>query len=230
MARIRYTTSHPADMDDDLISAHGEVAALMPYLHLPVQSGSDAVLAAMNRRYTAADYRAVVDRLRSARPDIALSSDFIVGFPGEGEDDFRATLDLIREVEYAQAYSFKYSARPGTPAAERDDQVAEEVKAERLAELQALLGAQSEAFNAACRGRVLDVLFDRPGRYQGQVAGRSPYLQAVHVTPDAGAEGDLRGRILPVRITAGHANSLAGELADGTPMARHAPAPLEVGS
>jgi len=212
LARIRYTTSHPSDMDDDLIAAHGEVEALMPYLHLPVQSGSDTVLEAMNRRYRTKDYLAVVDRLRAVRPDIALSSDFIVGFPGESEDDFAATLDLVRRVGYAQAYSFKYSARPGTPAADRTDQVAEDVKAERLARLQEALSALARAFNEGCVGRVMEVLFDRPGRYQGQAAGRSPYLQAVHVTPEASGTDALRGRILPVRITEGHANSLAGSL------------------
>ncbi|MDH3239134.1 MAG: tRNA (N6-isopentenyl adenosine(37)-C2)-methylthiotransferase MiaB [Alphaproteobacteria bacterium] len=212
LARIRYTTSHPIDMDDDLIAAHGEVEALMPYLHLPVQSGSDAVLAGMNRRYRVEEYLAVVDRLRAARPDIALSSDFIVGFPGETEDDFAATLDLVRDVGYAQAYSFKYSARPGTPAADRSDQVAEDVKAERLARLQAALANLARSFNEDCVGRVMEVLFDRPGRYRGQVAGRSPYLQAVHVTPDPGGIEALQGRILPVRITEGHANSLAGRL------------------
>jgi len=203
-------------MDDDLIAAHGEVEALMPYLHLPVQSGSDTVLAGMNRRYRVEDYLAVVDRLRTARPDIALSSDFIVGFPGETEDDFAATLDLVRRVGYAQAYSFKYSARPGTPAADRPDQVAEDVKAERLARLQDELTRLARAFNEECVGRVMDVLFDRPGRYRGQVAGRSPYLQAVHVSPETGGIDGLQGRILPVRITEGHPNSLAGRLVGAT--------------
>jgi tRNA-2-methylthio-N6-dimethylallyladenosine synthase len=214
LARIRYTTSHPTDMDDDLIAAHGEVEALMPYLHLPVQSGSDAVLADMNRRYRVRDYLGVVDRLRAARPDIALSSDFIVGFPGEAEEDFQATLDLVDRVGYAQAYSFKYSARPGTPAADRPDQVAEDVKAERLARLQDGLSHHAHAFNEACVGRVMEVLFDRPGRYPGQAAGRSPYLQAVHVSSESSGTGSLQGRIVPVRITEGHPNSLAGSLMD----------------
>jgi tRNA-2-methylthio-N6-dimethylallyladenosine synthase len=217
LERIRYTTSHPADMDDDLISAHGDVDALMPYLHLPVQSGADKVLERMNRRYTAATYVEIVERLRLSCPDIALSSDFIVGFPGESSADFAATLNLVRRVGYAQAYSFKYSARPGTPAADSDQQIDEAVKSERLRELQAELEAQTRAFNEASVGRVMKVLFDRPGRHQGQVAGRSPYLQAVHVTPEDGtADGGLQGRILPVRITAGLANSLAGMI-EATP-------------
>jgi len=229
LARIRYTTSHPSDMDDDLIAAHGEVDALMPYLHLPVQSGSDRVLAAMNRRYTVDQYISVAERLRAARPDIALSSDFIVGFPGESDADFDATLDLVRRVGYAQAYSFKYSARPGTPAAEQPDQVPDAIKSARLARLQAELETQARAFNAACVGRVMDVLFDRPGRFEGQMAGRSPYLQAVHVTPGAGEAEALRGRILPVRIIEGHANSLAGTLAGGTMRPAHDPAALSAG-
>ncbi len=213
LERIRYTTCHPTDMDDDLIAVHGELDAVMPSLHLPVQSGSNAVLARMNRRYTVDTYIAIVERLRAARPDIALSSDFIVGFPGESDADFDATLDLVRRVGYAQAYSFKYSARPGTPAAERTDQVAEQVKADRLRRLQGELDTQVRAFNEASVGRVMKGLFDRPGRYRGQIAGRSPYLQAVHVRPDEGADGEaLQGRILPVRITGGHANSLAGML------------------
>ena len=206
LARLRYTTSHPSDMDDALIVAHGEVPALMPYLHLPVQSGSDRVLAAMNRPYTADDYLAVIGKLRRARPDLALSGDFIVGFPGETAADFRGTLALVREVGYAQAYSFKYSPRPGTPAAALGDQVPETVKAERLAELQAELNRQQRAFNRAAEGRVLPVLFDRPGRHPGQVAGRSPYMQAVHVdAPDL----EL-GSLVPVLIEAGHDNSLTG--------------------
>jgi tRNA-2-methylthio-N6-dimethylallyladenosine synthase len=229
LSRIRYTTSHPSDMDDDLIAAHGEVDALMPYLHLPVQSGSDRVLAAMNRRYTVDQYMSVAGRLRAARPDIALSSDFIVGFPGESDADFEATLDLVRCLGYAQAYSFKYSARPGTPAAERQDQVPDVVKSERLTRLQTELETQARAFNVACVGRVMDVLFDRPGRYRGQMAGRSPYLQAVHVTPGEGEAEALRGRILPVRITEAHANSLAGTLAGRAPRPARAPAVLGAG-
>ena len=210
LARLRYTTSHPRDMSDDLIAAHGEIPKLAPFLHLPVQSGSDRVLAAMNRRHTAGDYQRAIDRLRTARADIALSSDFIVGFPGEDDRDFAATLDLVRRVGYAQAYSFKYSPRPGTPAADLPGQVPEAVKAERLAELQALLREQQTAFNARCVGRTMDVLFDRPGRHRGQLVGRSPYMQAVHVQ----AAAERLGEIAPVEIVACHANSLAGRIAD----------------
>ncbi len=207
--RLRYTTSHPRDMSDDLIAAHGTIGALMPYLHLPVQSGSDHVLDAMNRQHTADTYRKLVDRIRAARSDVALSSDFIVGFPGETEKDFEATLKLVREVGYAQAYSFKYSPRPGTPAAAAKKQVPEEVKAARLETLQALLRAQQETFNASCDGRVMSVLFEKPGRKTGQALGRSPWLQPVHVDGAA----DLIGRIADVRIKAVLPNSLKGELA-----------------
>jgi tRNA-2-methylthio-N6-dimethylallyladenosine synthase len=209
LARLRYTTSHPADMDDELVEAHAEVPLLMPFLHLPVQSGADRVLAAMNRRHRAGDYRRVVDRLRQARPDIALSSDFIVGFPGEDEADFAATLALVEAVGYAQAYSFKYSIRPGTPAATLPDQVPEAVKAARLERLQALLREQQAAFNRASVGRTLPVLLERPGRHAGQLAGRSPYAQAVDV---AAPEG-LLGSVVPVSIRATRPNSLAGDLA-----------------
>ena len=212
LERLRYTTSHPRDMDDDLIAAHGEVPALMPYLHLPVQSGADGILQAMNRRHSAADYLRVVEALRRKLPDIALSSDFIVGFPGESDSDFAATLRLVTEVNYAQAYSFKYSPRPGTPASAADQQVAEEVKAERLAMLQELLNAQQLAFNDQARGKLLPVLFERPGRRPGQIVGRSPYMQAVHVALPEVAGRRAMGRILPVRIGGAHANSLAGEL------------------
>jgi tRNA-2-methylthio-N6-dimethylallyladenosine synthase len=208
LARIRYTTSHPADMGDDLIAAHGEVEALMPYLHLPVQSGSDRVLKAMNRAHTVESFLRIVEKMRAARPDIALSSDFIVGFPGETEADFEATLDLVRETRFAAAFSFKYSRRPGTPAAAMGGQVAEAVKTERLARLQALLESQQRAFNAAQVGRVLPVLFERPGRHPGQIIGRSPYLQAVHGEGDA----SLIGAIAPVRIVGAAHNSLAGDL------------------
>ena len=206
--RIRYTTSHPADMDEALIAAHGQVEALMPYLHLPVQAGSDKVLKAMNRAHTAESYLRLIEKIRAARPDIAMSGDFIVGFPGEREADFEATLALVREVGYASAFSFKYSRRPGTPAAAMTGQVAEEVKEERLARLQALLNEQQIAFNAAQAGRVLPVLFERDGRRAGQMVGRSPYLQPVHV------EGpqDLQGRIVPVRIVTANRGSLAAEL------------------
>lgn len=209
IARLRYTTSHPRDMSGDLVAAHADLAELAPFVHLPVQSGSDRILAAMNRRHRTADYRRAVDRLRAAHPAIALSSDFIVGFPGEDDRDFDATLDFVRGIGYAQAYSFKYSPRPGTPAAELPGQVPETVKANRLNKLQTLLHEQQAAFNRACVGRTLEVLFDRPGRHPGQMAGRSPYMQAVHV--DGGAE--LLGQMAPVEIVACHANSLAGRIA-----------------
>ena len=206
--RIRYTTSHPRDMDEALIAAHAEVEALMPYLHLPVQAGSDRVLKAMNRAHTAESYLRLIEKIRASRPDIAISGDFIVGFPGEREADFEATLQLVREVGYASAFSFKYSRRPGTPAAAMPDQVAEAVKDERLARLQALLEEQQAAFNAAQVGRVLPVLFEKPGRHPGQITGRSPYLQAVHAT----APDRLIGEIVPVRIESAARNSLAGVL------------------
>jgi len=206
--RIRYTTSHPRDMDEALIAAHAEVEQLMPYLHLPVQAGSDRVLRAMNRAHTAESYVRLIEKIRAARPDIAISGDFIVGFPGERDADFEATLQLIAEVGYASAFSFKYSRRPGTPAAAMPGQVAEEVKTERLARLQALLETQQDAFNAAQVGRVLPVLFEKPGRHSGQIIGRSPYLQAVHAT----APDRLIGQIVPVRIENSARNSLAGVL------------------
>ena len=208
LERLRYTTSHPMDMDDDLTAAHRDVPALMPFLHLPVQSGADRVLAAMNRRHTSADYRRIVDRLRAARPDIALSSDFIVGFPGESDADFAATLALIGAVGYAQAFSFKYSPRPGTPAAQMTDQVADEVKSARLEILQERLDQQQQDFNRSCAGRVLPVLFERPGRHAGQLVGRSPYLQWVHAT----APARCQGAVMNVRITGIGPNSLAGEV------------------
>jgi tRNA-2-methylthio-N6-dimethylallyladenosine synthase len=206
--RIRYTTSHPRDMDERLIAAHAEVEALMPYLHLPVQSGSDKVLKAMNRAHTADSYLRLIERIRAARPDIAISGDFIVGFPGERDADFEATLQLIREVGYASAFSFKYSRRPGTPAAAMPGQVPDEVLEERLRRLQALLEAQQTAFNAAQAGKTLPVLFEKPGRHDGQLIGRSPYLQAVHAT----APDRLIGQIVPVRVTSTARNSLAGAL------------------
>lgn len=206
--RIRYTTSHPRDMDDDLIAAHAEVPELMPYLHLPVQAGSDRILRAMNRAHTAESYLRVIEKVRVARPDIAISGDFIVGFPGEREADFEATLQLVREVGYASCFSFKYSRRPGTPAAALPGQVAEEVKEERLQRLQALLEQQQLAFNAAQAGRVLPVLFEKTGRHPGQLIGRSPYLQAVH----AHAPDRLIGQIVPVKVESGGRNSLAGVL------------------
>jgi tRNA-2-methylthio-N6-dimethylallyladenosine synthase len=206
LERIRYTTSHPCDVDDGLVAAHRDLPQLMPFLHLPVQSGSDAVLAAMHRRHTAADYRGMVARLRAARPDLALSTDLIVGFPGESDADFEATLELCREIGFAQAFSFKYSARPGTPAAAAGGQVPEPVKSQRLGALQALLTEQQRAFNRDCIGRTLPVLFEKPGRYLGQLVGRSPYLQSVHATADA----RLLGQIVPVLISEASTNSLAG--------------------
>ncbi|GHD39965.1 tRNA-2-methylthio-N(6)-dimethylallyladenosine synthase [Thalassobaculum fulvum] len=224
LERLRYTTSHPRDVDDELVAAHRDVPALMPYLHLPVQSGSDRVLAAMNRKHTGETYRRTVDRLRAARPDLALSSDFIVGFPGETDLDFADTLRLVREIGYAQAYTFKYSARPGTPAADMEDAVPEAVKAERLAALQQLIGAQQTAFNRSAAGSVQPVLFERRGARAGQLVGRGPWMQAVH----AEAPDRLLGRIVPVRILDGHANSLSGAVVTtdepGNPADR-APAP-----
>ncbi len=212
LERIRYTTSYPADMDDELIAAHGEVPQLMPFLHLPVQSGSDRVLAAMNRRHDAGAYRRIVDRLRAARSDLALSSDFIVGFPGESDADFEETLALVREVGFIQAYSFKYSPRPGTPAAALAEQVPDPVKVERLATLQGLLNEQQLAFNQSCVGRVMPVLLDRPGKFPGQLVGRSPYMQPVHTD----GSNDLFGAVVDLRVEAGYANSLSGVLLDDT--------------
>ena len=209
IARIRYTTSHPRDMDDALIAAHGELDALMPFLHLPVQSGSDRVLKAMNRGHAAEHYLRLVERIRAARPDMALSGDFIVGFPGETDREFEQTLDLVRQVHYAQAFSFKYSARPGTPAAALPGQVSEPVKEERLARLQDLLNEHQSDFNAAQTGRILPVLFERAGRRPGQVVGRSPYLQPVHIE----ASERLIGTITPVLITHATRGSLTGQIA-----------------
>ncbi|MGE0722986.1 MAG: tRNA (N6-isopentenyl adenosine(37)-C2)-methylthiotransferase MiaB [Alphaproteobacteria bacterium] len=209
LARIRYTTSHPRDMDAALIEAHRDVPALMPFLHLPVQSGSDRVLARMNRRHTADDYRRIVDRLRAARPDVALSSDFIVGYPGETDTDLAATLRLIEDVGFAQAFSFKYSPRAGTPAAAEPGQVAEPVKAERLARVQDVLRRQFDAFNAALVGRRVPVLFEKAGRHPGQIAGRTPWLQPVH----ARAPERLVGAVAEVDILAVTTNSLAGAVA-----------------
>jgi tRNA-2-methylthio-N6-dimethylallyladenosine synthase len=205
LERLRYTTSHPRDVDEELIAAHRDIEQVMPLLHLPVQSGADRVLAAMNRRHTADDYRRTVQKLRQARPDLALSSDFIVGYPGESELDFRATLDLVAEVGFAQSFSFKYSPRPGTPAAS-EKQVPEAAKVERLAELQALLQRQQRAFNTGSVGATMPVLFEKPGRYDGQLVGRSPYLQPVH----ADAAPEMIGKIVAVRIIAVKSNSLSG--------------------
>ena len=205
--RLRYTTSHPRDMSDDLIFAHRDLPELMPCLHLPVQSGSDRVLEAMNRGHGRDLYLSVIERARAARPDIAVSSDFIVGFPGETEDDFAATLDLVERVGFVQAYTFKYSSRPGTPAAEMA-QTDEAVKADRLARLQDLLERQRRAFNRSLVGRTLDVLFDKPGRLAGQIVGRSPYLQPVQVN----APQDRIGTIAAVRVVEAGAKSLVGEI------------------
>ena len=210
ICRLRYTTSHPRDMNEDLYRAHAEVEALMPYVHLPVQSGSDRILDAMNRKHTRADYLAVIGRLRAARGDLALSSDFIVGFPGETEQDFRDTLALIEEVGFASAFSFMYSPRPGTPAAEMEGQVADEVTAERLQRLQALITSGQRAFNAGFAGKTLDVLLEKPGRLPGQLVGKSPYLQAVQVM----APRSLIGSVIPVTITEVGSNSLFGEIAE----------------
>lgn len=207
LARIRYTTSHPRDMDEALIAAHRDLPKLMPYLHLPVQSGSDRILKAMNRRHTAAEYVALIDRIRTVQPDLAISGDFIVGFPGETEEDFEATMALVRTVGYAQAFSFKYSIRPGTPGAEMDGHVAEGVKSERLERLQALLFEQQTAFAAGCVGKDIDLLLEKPGRMPGQLVGRSPWLQPVNVD----AKGSEIGDIIRVRITGAGPNSLFAE-------------------
>ena len=218
VGRLRYTTSHPRDVDESLIAAHRDLSMLMPQLHLPVQSGSDRILTAMNRRHTRADYLHVIDRLRAARPDMAFSSDFIVGFPGERDEDFRDTLRIVDEVRYASAFSFKYSPRPGTPAADRDDQVAEPEKVERLARLQERLEQYRQNFNTQCRGQVFPVLFERHGRLPGQLVGRSPYLQPVQVM----APSSLIGEIADVEVTAIGSNSLFGTLQISTPS--HGPA------
>ena len=208
LLRLRYTTSHPRDMGDDLIQAHRDLPALMPYLHLPVQSGSDRILAAMNRKHTVDDFRRIVEKLRDARQDMALSSDFIVGHPGETEADFEATMALVREVNFAMAYSFKYSQRPGTPAAGAPAQVPEPEKDRRLQAVQALLREQQVGFNESCVGLDLPVLFTGLGRHPGQIAGRSPFLQPVHLSGSA----NLIGTELIVRIVENYPNSLAGTL------------------
>ncbi len=208
LARLRYTTSHPRDMDDALIEAHRDLECLMPYLHLPVQAGSDRLLKAMNRKHTADEYRRLVGRIRAARPDIALSGDFIVGFPGETEADFEDTMRLIRDIGYAQAFSFKYSPRPGTPGADLADQLPDALKSERLQRLQALLAEQQAAFMQGLEGKTISVLLEKPGREPGQIAGRSPWLQPVVCSETVGKIGD----IVNVRISRASANSL---LADG---------------
>jgi tRNA-2-methylthio-N6-dimethylallyladenosine synthase len=209
IVRLRYSTSHPNDVDDDLIASHRDLAAVMPFVHLPVQSGSDRILAAMNRKHTAADYRRVIDRFRAASDAIAFSSDFIVGFPGETEQDFAATLALVAQIGYAGSYSFKYSPRPGTPAAEMQEMVPAAVMDERLERLQQLIDSQQSAFNRAAIGRTVDVLFERAGRKPGQIVGRTAYLQPAHVmAPDS-----IIGQVLPVRVDSLERYSLLGELA-----------------
>lgn len=207
LARIRYTTSHPRDMDEALIAAHRDLPKLMPYLHLPVQSGSDRILKAMNRRHTAAEYVALIERIRAVQPDLAISGDFIVGFPGETDQDFEDTMELVRKVGYAQAFSFKYSIRPGTPGAEMDGHVPEGVKSERLETLQALLFEQQTAFAAGCVGKEIELLLEKPGRMPGQLVGRSPWLHPVNVD----ANGSEIGDIIRVRITGAGPNSLFAE-------------------
>jgi tRNA-2-methylthio-N6-dimethylallyladenosine synthase len=209
IARLRYMTSHPCDMEDDLIAAHGDLPALMPYVHLPVQSGSDRILAAMNRRHSRQDYLAVIARLRASRADLAFTTDFIVGFPGETEDDFRATLALVEEIGFATAYSFTYSPRPGTPAAEMGDQVPPGEQAERLQRLQAVITRQWRAFNAQSLGRTVEVLLEKPGKLPGQLVGRTPYLQAVQVM----APRAMIGSLVQVTITEIGTNTLFGALA-----------------
>ena len=226
LARLRYATSHPNDMSADLIAAHRDLPKLMPQLHLPVQSGSDRMLAAMNRRHSRADYLAMIAQLRAARPDMAFTSDFIVGFPGETEDDFRATLDILDEVEFAGAYSFKYSPRPGTPAADHGDQVDEALKSERLARLQKAIDRRQAAFIAACVGSTFDVLFEKTGRHPGQLVGRSPYLQPVQVM----APTSMIGTIVPVLIEKAGPNSLFGTLAHPVPNHAAQPALADVGA
>lgn len=217
IARLRYSTSHPRDVDDSLIAAHRDLDALMPFVHLPVQSGSDRILSAMNRKHTADDYRRIIDRFRSARQDIAFSSDFIVGFPGESEQDFLATLALVTQIGYAAAYSFKYSARPGTPAADMQETVSPAEMDQRLERLQELIDSQQSAFNKAAIGSTVDVLFERPARKDGQIVGRTAFLQPAHVM----ASPDIIGQILPVRIDSLERYSFLGELTT----ARSAPEP-----
>jgi len=210
IARIRYTTSHPRDMDDDLVAAHRDLPQVMPFLHLPAQAGSDRILGAMNRKHTGDDYRRLVERIREARPDIALSSDFIVGFPGETDADFEDTIRLVDEIGFASSYSFKYSPRPGTPAADLDQQIPRELMDERLYRLQERIEHHRQAFNAAMVGRTVEVLLERTGRYPGQLAGKSPYLQAVQIESTANQIGD----IVRVVIEKTSTNSLFGRLAE----------------
>lgn len=215
--RIRYTTSHPRDVDDDLIAAHGELEQLMPYLHLPVQSGSDRILEAMNRKHTADDYRRIVERLRDARPDLALSSDFIVGFPGESDQDFAETIKLVTDIGYAGAFSFKYSERPGTPAAAASEQVDDTLKSERLTALQQLLESQQAAFNASVIGKTLPVLIEKKGRQDDQLVGRSPYLQPVHLSVTESRHSILIGTIMDCKITHMTGHSLFADMVEMSP-------------
>jgi tRNA-2-methylthio-N6-dimethylallyladenosine synthase len=208
LERLRYTTSHPRDMSDDLIAAHRDAPKLMPYLHLPVQAGADRILAAMNRKHTRSEYVALIGRIRAARPDIALSTDIIVGFPGETNDEFQSTLAVLEEVGFAQAYAFKYSPRPGTPAAGMERQLPDDLKDKRLQQVLAVIDRTQTSFNLACVGRVVPVLLERPGRHPGQLVGRSPYMQAVHLT----APPSLCGDLVQVEIVAAGANSLTGKL------------------
>ena len=208
LARLRYTTSHPLDMDDDLMTAHRDVPQLMPYLHLPVQAGSDSILKAMNRRHTADDYRRIIDRLRGFNPALALSGDFIVGFPGETDRDFADTIKLVADIGYASAYSFKYSPRPGTPAADHGEQVDEQVKSDRLAALQQLLDAQQMAFNKGCEGQDMQVLIEKKGGRDGQMTGRSPYMQSVYLSGDE----TLLGQMVTLTVTQARQNSLYAEM------------------
>ncbi|MGE5158841.1 MAG: tRNA (N6-isopentenyl adenosine(37)-C2)-methylthiotransferase MiaB [Gemmatimonas sp.] len=226
IARLRYSTSHPRDVDDSLIEAHRDLPALMPFIHLPVQSGSDRVLAAMNRKHTVRDYCATIERFRRARQDVAFSSDFIVGFPGEGAQDFSATLALVTQIGYAAAYSFKYSPRPGTPAAEMQETVSTAEMDERLARLQDLINSQQSAFNTAAIGTTMDVLFEASARRPGQIVGRSAYLQPVHVM----ASTDIIGRVLPVRIEQLERFSLFGTLATPVSEARSTPSQMTIGA
>jgi tRNA-2-methylthio-N6-dimethylallyladenosine synthase len=226
LARLRYSTSHPRDVDDSLIEAHRDLPQLMPFVHLPVQSGSDRILAAMNRKHTARDYWEIIDRFRRTRQDIAFSSDFIVGFPGETREDFSATLALVMQIGYAAAYSFKYSPRPGTPAADMQETVSTEEMDERLARLQDLINSQQSAFNKAAIGTTMDVLFEGPARNPGQIVGRSAYLQPVHVM----APPEIVGKVLPVRIESLERFSLLGTLAASTSNVQPAPSQMTIGA
>src|SRR5690242_9434401 len=228
IARLRYSTSHPRDVDDSLIEAHRDLPALMPFVHLPVQSGSDRILSAMNRKHTVKDYHAVIERFRKIRQDIAFSSDFIVGFPGETEEDFSATLALVMQIGYAGAYSFKYSPRPGTPAADMQEMVSAADMDERLVRLQDLIDSQQSAFNKATIGTTVDVLFERPARNPGQIVGRTAYLQPAHVM----ATPDIIGQVLPVRIDSLERYSLLGELAPKgpAPLRPAAASPVTIGA